>query len=365
MRVLVVAREAGAAAAVIPVARHLAAAGDEVLTIAFQEAVASFERARVPLLAFPDDCDADAVAVNLARLAPDALLTGTSMYPDRDGLWWHAARQASIPTLAVLDHWSTLAERFSAREPFDCVPDAVSTVDESSAAQLRALGFPGSARAGGHPHFDHLIGRGRALDRAAARRVLAIPAEQLVMVFVSEPLARQYGTSLNYRPDELFPYTEEEVLGAVGDAFDEVASTGLVVVKLHPLEDAGAYAGMALEADPDRVRVLRSCPPDVLIGAADVVVGMTSSLLIEAALMGAPTMSVRPRDDPRSIELGAAGLLVSVCDTADLVGALEALLSGDERSRPGAAGLRNAWTGSTERVADMVRAAVAQRTVPR
>ena len=42
------------------------------------------------------------------------------------------------------------------------------------------------------------------------------------------------------------------------------------------------------------VRVLQDVPPRHLIAAADVVTGMTSTFLLEAALMGRPTISLQP-----------------------------------------------------------------------
>ena len=110
------------------------------------------------------------------------------------------------------------------------------------------------------------------------------------------------------------------MLGAVGDAFDEVASTGAGRGQApssggrRRLRRDGAGGRSRSGSRPavvpsrcaDRGR-RRGRGHDVVVadrGRAD----------------GAPTMSVRPRDASwRSIELGAAGLLVSVCDTADLV----------------------------------------------
>jgi hypothetical protein len=285
------------------------------------------------------------------------------MYPDRDGDWWGAARAAAVPSLALVDHWSTPRERFSAAEPFDCVPDAVGVVDGAVAAGLEALGFPGAIHVTGHPHFEELVTNARAIDRADARRALGVKADRTLGVFVSEPLARQYGTSREYRPEALFPYTEDEVLGLVRDAFERAAPTGILLVKLHPLEEADAFAGLALNADPARLRVIRSCPPELLLAAADAVMGMTSTLLLEAAFAGARAMSVRPRDETGTLVWMRPGIVESVCDPRDVPGAMELLLTDRGPDTRTIQEMHAVGLGAIGRVTDLLRELARARAI--
>ncbi len=313
--VVVVAREAGAAAALAPVARALIAGREaRVAIVASDEAAHGFARQGLPVLAFPDDPTREQIEGLLTRERSTRLLTGTSVYPDRDARWWRAASQRGVPSIALVDHWCNYLERFSFREPFDCLPDTVAVIDEAAAEGLRGAGCPVPIEITGHPYFDELLeaGAARDHDRVRGRLDLGVDESRQLLVFASEPQATHLGTSLNHSGHG--QYTEQEVAEQVLAACAEVAPRALVVVKLHPLENAHAFDGLGAHLQPPDILVLRSYPSPLLIAAADVVVGMTSMFLLESALMGVPTISVRPGgrggDDPWIRE----GLIESVVD---------------------------------------------------
>ena len=249
--VVILAREAGAAAALAPVARTLIAERElRVTIVASEEAERAFERQGLPVLGFPDDPSEPQIDSLLARECAAALLTGTSVYPDRDARWWRTAAARGVPSLALVDHWCNYAERFSHREPFDSLPDSVAVLDDAAAEGLRGAGCPVPIEITGHPYFDDLIAAGaaREQDRHAGRLELGVPEDRLMLVFASEPQATHFGTSLNLEGHGR--YTEQEVAEAVLGACGRVAPGALFVVKLHPLEDAHAFDAMAERAEP-------------------------------------------------------------------------------------------------------------------
>ena len=308
-RVLILAREAGAAAALAPVAAALAAEGELApVVVAFQEAASAFDRAGVPLCAFPREPSAAQVQALLAREAPRMLLTGTSVWPDRDGLFWEAAAGLGIPSAALLDHWSMARGRFSLNKPFDRVPDVVAVIDEVLRGGARELGFEGPIRVVGQPHLESVADLGARLDKAQARRALGLHDSRRTIAFVSEPRSGNWGTADGARAESSFACTEQRVFESVRSAAREVAPDALLIVKLHPLEDANAYDGLAEHADPDEIRVVASCAAATLIAAADVVTGMASMLLMESHLGGVPTLSVRPGEAGKTPPWGASSI---------------------------------------------------------
>ena len=345
--VVVLAREAGAAAALAPVARTLIADAEfRVAIVAPDEAARAFERQGLPILGFPDDPDDRQIDSLLAREDAAALLTGTSVYPDRDARWWNAAARRGIPSLALVDHWCNYAERFSFREPFDCRPDAVAVIDETAAEGLKRQRCPVRIEISGHPYFDELLAAGaaRERDRHLGRLELGVEGDRQLLVFASEPQASHFGTSLHHQGHGL--YTEREVAAGVLRACATVAPEAMLIIKLHPLEDVHAFDVMAEAVESLDTKVLRSYPSTRLIAAADVVVGMTSMFLLESALMGVPTISIRPggRDDEHPWIHD--GLIESVVDTSGVELALREAFEG----RPAPARMATFGAGATRRV---------------
>jgi hypothetical protein len=353
--VVIVAREAGAAAALAPVARMLISSPNlRPVIIASDEGGRAFERQGLPVLGFPDDPDLRQIDSLLRRERAAVLLTGTSVYPDRDGRWWSAGARRDIPSLALVDHWCNYAERFSFQEPFDCLPTTVAVIDAAAADGLRSAGFPAPVVITGHPYFDELIAAGAARDddRHAGRLELGVDEERLMLVFASEPQASHFGTSLNHLGHGR--YTERQVAQTVLAACAGVAPEALVVIKLHPLEDSHAFDDVGEGAGLPETKVLRSYPSPRLIAAADVVVGMTSMFLLESALMGVPTISVRPGGEDDDHPWIHEGLIDSVVDPSGVTDAVRKGFA-DTSVRPPRAGVASFGEGATERMCELVR----------
>jgi hypothetical protein len=322
--ILIAARDAGAAAALAPVARAILEEGSRVpVIVAHGKAVAVFERAGLPVLALAEQPVAEQVDSLLARERVRCVLTGTSMRPARDDLFWSGARRAGVPSLAVLDHWCNYAERFTQRVPFDTLPDALAVMDSVARDALVAAGCPGETlRVTGQPYFDDLLVRMGGLDRAHVRHELGVALDRRLVVFASEPQERYYGDTLGY--------TEDTSLAAVVDALGRVDPSTLLIVKLHPLQNDTAHQAVQVEGLAVEVRVLRAYPATHLVVAADAVFGMTSVFLLEGAIGGRPTLSIRPGGDPDDHFLSRhAGAITSVVDR-DLVepAVTEALAAG-------------------------------------
>jgi hypothetical protein len=174
----------------------------------------------------------------------------------------------------------------------------------------------------GQPYFDDLLVRIAALDRAAVRHELGIELDRRLVVFASEPQQRYYGDALGY--------TEDSALEAAIGALARTDPGALLVVKLHPLQEDSAHDAVHGDDLPIEVRVLRAYPTTHLVAAADVVLGMTSVFLLEGAIGGRPTLSIRPGGDPADHFLSRhAGAIESVVDAGGVEEALaRALVAG-------------------------------------
>jgi hypothetical protein len=310
-RTLVMARQAGSAAALAPVVRAMRARNDIVFCSATAAtARAGFEHVGVaPDVELPPEPSVDWLAGWLAQRSISSVLTGTSFEAALDGRFWSAAGKAGVPAVALLDHWCNYAERFSDRTCLDCLPDALAVMDDAAASALRAVGFPPERiHITGHPHLNEITPVTRD-ERTLARRVLGVSDDRQIVTFASELVVP--------RADRDLGYTAAEALEAVRRAIASVLPDALLVVRPHPRERQLA----APSGEPETI-VVRIGTPREATAASDVMTGMGSILLLEAALAGIPTLSVRPNGGPDDYLDAHAGLIVSIRDTSVLAGTL-------------------------------------------
>lgn len=255
--------------------------------------------------AMPPEGDADAM---LATVKPRLVLTGTS--ENRHSLGFEliqGARARGLVTAAMVDGPSNASLRFrgTADHALAFAPDHVLVPDAVTAAAFVALGYPKShVSVCGHPHYDWVSARGEDLKRAGKsavrRQVLGdIPDDTPVVVFAAEVSTGLVPTL--YRSSDRYTihgsgksvYRSDIVIEELLEALALVTPKPYAVLRLHPKNtdaelapffagfDAVSKGGSALE----------------LVFAADAVVGMTSILLAEAAILGRPVLAILPRPE--------------------------------------------------------------------
>ena len=294
-------RQAGSAAAFAPLVRHLRARRpDRALKVfCYPPARATWDREglqHVPIASFAD------ARPHLEVLSPPAfVLTGTSLEVGDDARWWEWAAARRVPSIAFVDQWVNYWQRFAAHPEdgprFDRVPDRIAVVDDIAARRLVDLGCPSRhVVEAGSPAFDALF----EIDRQkmlALRESYCERDHARLVVFACEPATPpQTGADFKRR----FGFCEEDVVAMLGAAAADCAARLSrkirVVFKLHPIQVAHGMRPTAASHD-ERYLTFSHFDGDRLqiVAAADVVVGMRSMLLYEAALIGRPVISVQPQ----------------------------------------------------------------------
>mgnify|MGYP001277211172 CR=1 FL=1 len=256
----------------------------------------------------------------LGRLKPRLLCVGTSENPDTFGFDLIAsAKRKGIKTIGVIDAYGNADYRFRGKtdDPLAYATEWLAVPDPWTEAVYTSLGFPAQRIAVcGHPHYDHVLKEVARLAREDRRRLrkrmfTAKRADDPVVVFVSE-----ISTGLN--PGR-YSYSGDYTLHGRG------VSRGRTEIVIEEFLDALAFSGQGT------YRVLRMHPKNTreelasflndfqqisqndavleLVYASDLVVGMTSMLLMEAAVMGRRTLSVVPRrEEGESLPTIRAGI---------------------------------------------------------
>lgn len=241
----------------------------------------------------------------LVKFSPRLVLVGTAENIDTLGLKLIAqAREHGIESIGVVDALSNAEHRFRgcSDSPLAFAPDWLLLPDEWTQAAFVALGYPfDRALVCGHPYYDYVLqvkNRLDAVGRANLRKQNFPYADgRFMIVFaaeISEGVNGQlYKRDVSYTLGGLGGSTRrteivlEEFLGAVA----LVSPRPYLILRLHPkntLEEFQPYLNQFDE-------VSQGGDPHEMIYAADLIVGMTTLLLFEAALFGRPTLSIVPR----------------------------------------------------------------------
>ncbi len=283
----------GGAACLAPVASWLAKRGDvDAICLAGPAAMTAF----ASLGAHPEPVGAgdDADAVSLLRsFAPDVVVAGAvgSIDHGLDYRLVRAAGRLSIPRVMILDSWMHLIARFALRkgrvEP-DALPEAICVMDEPTAAELRAGGVPSKlVTVTGHPLVQWL----RASQEKAEPRRSSRPR----WVFFSEPLSTYYKGR-----DDAPGYDEHEAFSLACSAASKISPAPEIVVKEHPrlATLAGSAVVQAARVEGGILFAPVQADPYALLRGADVVLGMSSSMLVWAFLLGKTVIAVQPGITP-------------------------------------------------------------------
>jgi hypothetical protein len=327
--VLIFAEDPGAANYVARLPSLLQEHGWRSRLIAAGSATA-FLRASMPDVEFeelPEDTQADGL---LASTRPRLVVIGTSENLDTLGLALvPVARTAGVPIVGAVDAFPNAAFRFRGRRrrPLAYAPDWLIVPDEWTREAYVALGFPGErAVICGHPHYDFVRRVGARLaneDRALLRRrqLPGAPRDRAVIVFASE-----ISTGLNprqFRRSAAYTLTgrsrsvgrTQVVLEEFLEAAALLASRPYLVLRPHPKDSPEELAPYLAEFDA----VISQGSALQLVYLADLVVGMTSMLLLEAALLGRPTLSIVPRAQEGDwLPIARSGITPCVSDRQEL-----------------------------------------------
>lgn len=274
----------------------------------------------------------------LGRLKPRLVIVGTSENPETFGFdLIIEARALGIKTLGVVDALGNADYRFRGHtnDPLFYSPEWIAVPDQWTKEAYLDLGFPVERLAVcGHPHYDHVLDTAAGLGKQDKQhlRNKIFPSNQNnapVIVFASEISGGlspgQYRRTSEYTMTGRGTRTNrtEIILEEFLDAIALCEQKHHLVLRLHPKNTEEELAPFLRYFH----QISQGEPPLALTFAADLIVGMTSMLLMEAAIMGRRTLSIVPREVERgSLPTIRLGITPCVTTQEELRAVLPGLL---------------------------------------
>jgi len=239
-----------------------------------------------------------------------------------------AARNLSIRSIGIVDAAVNSKFRFcgSTDNPLAFVPDWLFVPDQPTSTAFCNLNFPQNRISiVGHPARELARSRARLLSSSKNLRDNHRSSDAYQIVFVSELSDGlndgQYSQSSSYTFQGRGNSTARTIIIAqeLLDACSYLAETYKlnisVVLRLHPKQNINDFNLLTEEFDEISV----SADPLSIVGSADLVVGMTSILLVQAHDMCVPCLSVLPRPQEKSwLPELSSGIIDTVFDRITL-----------------------------------------------
>lgn len=232
-------------------------------------------------------------------LEPQELIVSTTGTIKNERHLTEAARHMGIRSTAVLDEWYNYALRFT-DEKADLtrfLPDIICVQDERSKALAVGEGLPEErVRITGSPALAELSRRAReyALHPPPVPETLRDSGDRVSLLFLSEGIRAVYGDRADAKGayGSFFGFHEDIVRAHLAQCLTHALTNVLVLEKLHPSE---GWKSPPETGGNVTWRILKGSELlEPLLWHADVIIGMCSKALLEAAVLGRKPLSYQP-----------------------------------------------------------------------
>jgi UDP-N-acetylglucosamine 2-epimerase len=216
------------------------------------------------------------------------------------------------------------------------LPTKICVIDKNAGKMAIEEGLPRDRiLITGNPHFEMLLkkySRIEANPRCAAKRRKIHSHNKFHLVFVSEPFEDVYGKK---RARSILGYSEFGILTALITAIQKVIEKSefnvSMFIKTHPRENPDKFDRFIKTFQGRNICLesAREADPVELVYYSDLVCGMQSMLLIEAAIVGKTVYSIQINArNPDQFILHKTGNLRSILTYSELTKRLRCFFSG-------------------------------------
>ncbi len=232
------------------------------------------------------------------------------------------ARSFNIRTVSPIENWGPFADRFSDIESgqfknyMAYLPDHILVVDEFAKNQAISENLPEDCiTIVGSIPLECLIKKSEKYPKSEIKEIrsrLGGDENKKIVVFASQALKTEMGVD----SPEYAGYDEEDALIDICDALLHTWPDCLLIIKLHPFERIEEFIKpSALKLINHKI--IKDIPSSTVISAADIVIGMISNFLMEAAVKNKLVISYQKATDTKLHFVGTALDLMYFCNNVE------------------------------------------------
>lgn len=335
MKILFFARDPGGANVVLPVYMRMKERHNACIyakDYAFKRLLAE----KVPVCNIEEECDTkvfEEVDAFLKATAPDAVITGTSLDDFTERYLWKASKGQGIKAYAIIDQWMNLGIRFSRygygqeelyhqQLKHEYLPHKILVMDEWAKKKLLMCGIrDGRIIITGQPYFDTVC---QKFEGAQSK----YDKSRWNVIFVSEPISWDYDSG---KTSELYwGFNEKTIFACLRRNLRKFAESYnkniRMIIRPHPRECSDNWEDTIAQVQDSKMEIVLDAKSSTfaLLKSADLVCGMSSMFLLEAAICRKPIMSILiglKRENP--FILNTLGINKSIYTEEELYGQLE------------------------------------------
>lgn len=225
----------------------------------------------------------------LDQVRPDYVFTGTSYTTKLEIEFLRSAKLRKLPTYSFVDHYTNYDQRFLSDAGDLILPDCICVTDER-ARNIADTRIKNSANqttilVTGNYYHSFLAKWQPTMDRKELMQSLGIPLKHKLIVFAPDPLSNIGGVE-KWGCDEVTVwYNLKEALRHLKTNAGATCHFSLVAT-LHPNQNENFLLPHLLDNDTIPVTLAKKTHLNTLLAHADLIVGMFSSILVEATVMG-------------------------------------------------------------------------------
>lgn len=214
---------------------------------------------------------------------PNVVVTGTSVRADQEHLAWKAARIAGVPSMALIDGWVKVPDRFPKKASRIAKPTRYGVIDSKIKRMLvrQCRVSPTDVDIIGHPHLEKIS------TEISLRRSQRERTSMLTLAFFSTPINDSEAAPGLDAIDALIPHLARH-------------APLTLLIKPHPREQHAPwqhwldqFRAQQVDGDID-ISLAVDEPTSNILCAVDAVIGLPTSVMMEAAFSGIPVMVLEP-----------------------------------------------------------------------
>jgi hypothetical protein len=272
----------------------------KIAPLAFNQSATVWQDLGLDFGKIKEDLDINECRRYLHQLGASLVFVGVSAHKTLHSMV-SAAKSMCIPSLGFLDCWRHYRRRFiDAKGEMSFLPDYLAIIDQQAKEEAIAEGLPAERLIiTGSPAFDTLVQDELPSPAKAKERIMAryeFPSPAKFVLFASQPFSLVHGLDCDSTGHPGF--IEHDILKILLFALEKLEGKKggqkiNLLIRSHPKENPEELLELSKQSLIEtRLSTSRDYRDELM--AADLVVGINSTLLIEACYLNQITISIQP-----------------------------------------------------------------------